>query len=157
MKNNPFVVGMLLMGFALGLIVLAVSAMSLGDSWSTASEEWIEVPCEVVSTSYEERNDSRPGRYRGSFYVPTVNYKYQVDGQTYFSDRYARLDPSYKRVEDLENAIAEMKLVRHCFVDPNAPQNAMIKKGKTSKSLIAVLPMASVLFAVTVLVLFTKK
>ena len=94
------------------------------------SQEWTETPAQILSVKLGRHTGSEGG----TTYRIEMRYQYEVDGQTYSSDRFTAFGGSdnmsnyhqknydhYKRLFDAKQPIT-------CWVDPNDPTHAIIDR-----------------------------
>lgn len=97
---------------------------------ASASSNWTEVPCEILSSEVERKSDSD-----GSTYRIAVRYRYTWSGRAYEGDRYDFSSGSTNiGVDGMRRAVASLPAGRHttCFVDPAAPGSAVLSRRNSS-------------------------
>ncbi|MEY4490145.1 MAG: hypothetical protein RIQ79_2653 [Verrucomicrobiota bacterium] len=93
---------------------------------ASASANWTKVPCEILSSEVERKSDSD-----GSTYRVAVRYRYTWSGRTHESDRYDFTTGSTNiGVKKMRAAVASLPPGRQtvCYVDPAAPDNAVLTR-----------------------------
>jgi len=95
------------------------------------------------------RQRDRDGRQTGDYYFE-VRYQYDFSGHRYTSDRYGLKAPAFQdyskagRLTDLYRA--ESRAV--CFVNPSAPNEAVLRRGSLFMPLLVLFPMVFVAIGV---------
>lgn len=91
---------------------------------SQAAQDWTEVPCTIVSSEVEiHRGDE------STSYSVEAEFTYEIDQQTFTSDRYDfnAAKRSRKKCKEIVGQLpAGKKTV--CFVDPDDPQSAVLNR-----------------------------
>lgn len=94
--------------------------------WATVSRRWETFPATIVGVGYEEGSDSN---FHLRYY-PQIRYKYNIDGETHYGERYQFGNKYYtKRELDLilnSLSIGQEKDIR---VNPQKPQQSVIVPG----------------------------
>jgi hypothetical protein len=115
----------------IGLAVAAVGAVFVYLMWHSfsqarATREWMETPCLVISSKVNERSAAAISKE----YSWHVEYIYDVDGKSYtskfHSPRAAKWSSSKSGVEELMEKYPEGERAV-CFVNPEAPSQAILK------------------------------
>jgi len=117
---------------AMGLVVAAAGWIFVQYLWGSyerakAMEAWEEVPCVVASSQLADGGLNQRGLPK---YLVSVRYRYEIDGQTYESERLRRLPVE---ASDLRKAEARLRpfpegLETVCFVDPDDPAMAVLER-----------------------------
>ena len=115
----------------IGLAVAAVGAVFVYLMWhsfsqASATREWKETPCLVISSKINERSAAAISRE----YSWNVEYNYDFNGKSYSSKfhtpRAAKWSSSKKGVEELIEQYPEGEQAI-CFVNPEEPSQAILK------------------------------
>ena len=110
----------------LGFIMFIIFASILFDILRT--QKWSESPCVILSSSVSSSH-SHEG---GNSYGVRVNYRYQVDGQTYTSNRYAFFTRGdYKKQKTIVDRLVPGSEAI-CYVNPKNPRKVFLKRSVTS-------------------------
>lgn len=135
--------------FLLGIALAGAGAFFcwwLGKAWerARAMDAWLEVPAEVVSARLDTY---RFNQFSEEEFVPVVRYRYAVAGKSYEGDRIRRVP-----VRSANRQSAERWLKRYragdsvtAYVDPENPEQAVLKKNSKAALLAMVLPLGVVL------------
>jgi hypothetical protein len=103
-----------------------------------AAESWIETPCVIVS--------SQVGVHRGSkstTYSVQIVYTYQVNGQSYQSNRYDFFEGSSSGYDSKEAIVNRYRPGEQtvCYVNPNDPNDAVLERGFTNELYFGLIPL----------------
>lgn len=93
---------------------------------ASASSNWTGVPCVILSSKVERKSDSD-----GSTYRVAVRYRYTWSGRAYEGDRYDFTTGSTNiGVKKMRAAVAGLPPGRRavCYVDPAAPESAVLTR-----------------------------
>lgn len=122
---------------SVGLLVAALN--------ETDSSDWVPTPGVVRSLKIEAGDDPFPP------YSPVVTYRYDFDGTSHVSDRYAAYA---KQFEDYGEAMRALR--RYvvggpvtCYVNPTRPSEAVLQPGRSPMIWFALLPLLFVAVGVT--------
>jgi hypothetical protein len=101
--------------------------------------DWPEVACNIVSAEVE----SHSGSDDGTTYSVEITYKYEFDGREYQSDRYDFTDVSSGGHEGKAKVVSFYKNAANpvCFVNPEKPSEAVLKRGFHWGLLVALSPL----------------
>ena len=101
---------------------------------------WKAAPCTIVHTEVGQDEGSDP-------YFPVVEYTYQFGGQTYTGTRYTRSPSRYDHYSKVTTAIARFPegTQQQCYVDPQQPVQAVLKRQSLWFGLFVLFPMLFVL------------
>ncbi|MDX1502682.1 MAG: DUF3592 domain-containing protein [Thermoanaerobaculia bacterium] len=102
------------------------------------ARSWSQVPCEIVESGvrYHRGDDS-------TTYSVEVLFRYEVDGRKYLSNRYRFLGGSSSGYEGKARVVAEIPPGTRttCFVDPDAPEEAVLNRGLSGDMLFGLIPL----------------
>jgi hypothetical protein len=101
------------------------------------ARDWPAVPCKIISAELETHTDSD-----GTSYTFDINYQYIYNGKTYKSDKYAFIPQSKGNHESKLNIVNEYKQAQNpvCYVNPENPPEAVLKRGFHKSLLFAIFP-----------------
>jgi len=110
-----------------------------------AAESWVETPCRVLKAEVRDHDSDD-----GTTYSVYILYEYEFDGQTYKSDRYDFMGGSSSGYKGKARVVAEYESAERpvCFVDPENPSQAVLKRGFHAKLLFALFPLPFLLVGV---------
>ncbi len=91
-----------------------------------AAASWVATPCKVLRA--EVRQDSDDERITFSVYIL---YQYEFDGQTYKCDRYAFVTDSSGIYQSEDRIVKQYRAAANpvCYVNPDDPSDAVLKRG----------------------------
>lgn len=94
-----------------------------------ASKSWPSVPGRVVHTSYREKV-VKTSRSTSTFYVPLVQYEYQVGNETYLGTRLEFSEESCANTEKLFEILGSLPIGSPVavFYDPAKPGDAVLQR-----------------------------
>lgn len=103
-----------------------------------ASRSWRETTCTVLESRVAEHPDSD-----GSTYSVEVVYTYSLDGRAYRSDRFGFLKVSSSGYDGKARTVARYPPGARvpCWVDPEHPDRAVLKRGLSWEWLFGLLPL----------------
>lgn len=113
------------------------------------ARDWPAVPCKIISAELEAHTDSD-----GTSYTFEIDYEYTYDGKTYKSDKYAFIvRPKSGRKLALK-IVNEYKQNQNpvCYVNPENPSEAVLKRGVHRGLLFAIFPLVLVSLGLLVIV-----
>ena len=102
------------------------------------AKSWIETPCKVL----DARVRSHKGDDSTTFSV-YILYEYTFEGQTYKSDRYSFVGGSSSGRKGKARVVANYRNAREpvCYVNPDSPHEAVLKRGFHVGLLLALVPL----------------
>ncbi len=102
------------------------------------ARSWTPVPCEIVSSGVR----SHAGEDSTTYSIE-ANYRYQIDGRQYESNRYQFLRGSSSGYDGKARAVATIPAGSHteCYVDPDDPYEAVINRGFGFEFLFGLIPL----------------
>lgn len=128
----PLHLGGRLWKILMGLLLIGVGSIFVQYLWNAYTraakmDTWIQVPCEVVTMDVDDEERNQRGMKK---YVFQVTYDYQYEGKTYTGNRLKRLPIAVSDPRRLKNHIEDYAVGTKtvCYVDPAAPEIAVIKK-----------------------------
>ncbi len=97
----------------------------------TRAEEtraWVETPCRIVGSVVRSE---RPSPNSNMSHRAEVRYVYELAGQGHTGTRVKRVDGATTHEERAQAVVATYPVGRQtvCFVNPNAPEEAVLKRG----------------------------
>lgn len=107
-------------------------------SRSLASAKWKETPCTVISSRVKSHSNSD-----GTTYSVDIFYRYTVDGKEYKSNAYNFLGGSSSGRGSKEKVVASYPQgsQRVCYVNPDNPGDAVLKRGVGWEILFGLIPL----------------
>lgn len=135
--------------FLLGIALAGAGAFFCWWLWKAwerarAMDAWLEVPAAVVSARLDTY---RFNEFSEEEFVPVIRYRYAVAGRAYVGDRIRRVP-----VRSANRQQAESWLKRYpaghpvtAYVDPENPEQAVLKKNSKAALFALVLPLGVVL------------
>lgn len=123
----------LLVGLGVLWLVLIGPALA---SWRARS--WVAADCEVVSSHVATHSGDD-----GDTYSVEILYRYDYGGRDYHSNRYHFFTGSTSGYEGKARVVEALPAGRRftCWVDPDDPSEAVIERGLSGESWIAVVPL----------------
>lgn len=90
-------------------------------------DSWVETPC-VIEKS--EVDDSGLNQHYGTKYALITSYRYQFGGEEFIGSKYKRIQPSSSHKEKITSKQEAYPVGSEtvCFVDPENPSDAVLKK-----------------------------
>jgi hypothetical protein len=109
------------------------------------AESWVETPCRVVRAEVRSHDSDD-----GTTYSVYILYQYQFDGQTYKCDRYDFVGGSSSGYRGKARIVAAYEAAANpiCYVNPDDPSDAVLKRGFQAKLLLALFPLPFLLVGV---------
>ncbi len=109
------------------------------------AESWVETPCRVVRAEVRSHDSDD-----GTTYSVYILYQYQFNGQTYKCDRYDFVGGSSSGYRGKARIVAGYEAAANpmCYVNPNDPSDAVLKRGFHAKLLLALFPLPFLLVGV---------
>ena len=108
------------------------------------AESWRETPCRILSAKVRrhESNDSDGG----TTYSVDIFYEYEFNGRTWKSNRYGFMGGSSSGYGGKAKVVEEYKKARNpvCYVNPENPGEAVLKRGFHAGLLLGLIPLAFV-------------
>jgi hypothetical protein len=123
---------------AMGLFFLVVMARDfLG---TTATYGWKEVPATILSSAVKEE------KKRDEPFTVAVSFRYQWEGRSYTSDRYQTSPYSKDDYSKVQGVIAGLPTgtVTVCYVDPQDPSQAVLRRKSLGMAFLLLLPLVFV-------------
>ncbi len=110
-----------------------------------AAESWIATPCQVLRA--EVRNHDSDD---GTTYSVYILYQYEFQGQTYKSDRHEFVGGSSSGYQGKARVVEQYKTAASpiCYVNPDNPFEAVLKRGFHAKLLLVLVPLLFLLTGV---------
>jgi len=138
--------------FALFALVGGALAYPLGIRPITrtiAAESWVATPCQVLRAEVCSHDSDD-----GTTYSVYILYQYEFRGQTYKSDRYEFLGGSSSGYRGKDRVVEQYRAAAHpiCYVNPDDPFDAVLKRGFHAKLLLALVPLIFLLIGVSGLI-----
>lgn len=102
-----------------------------------AAENWVAVPCEIVSAEIEEH---RGGRNSSRSYSAEVTFRYSYVGKMFSGDKESLVS---ELSGDYREAARELKVLRKyksCWIDPENPIDSVLKKPESTFSFEKIIP-----------------
>ncbi len=124
--------------FFLWMVVLEPVSQAIG------ARDWVAVPCRVLSSTVYENYDSD-----GSTYRVDISYEYEYQGRKYTSDRYQFLTMSSSGRKSKAKVVAKYPAgsMATCYVNPDAPREAVMHRGLSWMMLFGLIPLVFVIVA----------
>lgn len=112
------------------------------------ARDWPAIPCEIISAELEIHTDSD-----GTSYTFDIDYKYTYNGKAYKSDKYAFILQSKGKRDSKLDIVNEYKQAQHpvCYLNPENPSEAVLKRGFHKGLLFAFFPPVLVLIGLLVI------
>ena len=109
------------------------------------AESWVETPCRVVRAEVRSHDSDE-----GTTYSVYILYQYQFDGQTYKCDRYDFVGGSSSGYRGKARLVAAYEVAPNpiCYVNPDDPSDAVLKRGFQAKLLLVLFPLPFLLVGV---------
>lgn len=101
------------------------------------ARDWPTVSCKIISAELETHTDSD-----GTSYTFDIDYQYTYNGKIYKSDKYAFIMQSKGNRKSKLNIVNEYKQTQNplCYVNPESPSEAVLKRGFHKGLLFAIFP-----------------
>jgi hypothetical protein len=114
-----------------------------------AAQSWQETPCVIVESQILESSDSDGG----STYKPDIHFTYTFEGGEYRSNRYNFIDVSSSGRGGKEEIVAYYSPGLHtvCWVNPENPSEAVLKKDFSATYLLGLIPIVFLLAGVGIM------
>ncbi len=109
------------------------------------AKSWITTPCRVLRAEVRSHDSDD-----GTTYSIYILYQYRFNGQTYKSDRYDFIGGSSSGYQGKARLVAAYQADRNpvCYVNPDDPSEAVLKRGFHAKLLLALLPLPFLLIGI---------
>jgi hypothetical protein len=103
-----------------------------------AAESWVTTPCRVLRAEVRSHDSDD-----GTTYSVYILYQYEFNGQTYKSDRYEFVGGSSSGSQGKARVVEQYEAAANpvCYVNPNNPSEAVLKRGFHAKLLLALFPL----------------
>ena len=110
-----------------------------------AAESWVATPCRVLRAEVRSHDSDD-----GTTYSVHILYQYVFQGQTYKSDRYEFLGGSSSGYQGKARVVEQYRTAANpvCYVNPDNPFEAVLKRGFHAKLLLVLLPLFFLLIGV---------
>ncbi len=110
-----------------------------------AAESWAVTPCHVVQAEVRSHDSDD-----GTTYSIYILYQYEFHGQTYKSDRYDFVGGSSSGYRGKARTVALYEAASNpvCYVNPDNPSEAALKRGFHAKLLLALFPLPFLLIGI---------
>jgi hypothetical protein len=110
-----------------------------------AAESWVATPCRVLRAEVRSHDSDD-----GTTYSVYILYQYEFSGQTYKSDRYEFLGGSSSGYPGKARIAKQYKTAARpiCYVNPDDPSEAVLRRGFHAKLLLALVPLVFLLIGV---------
>lgn len=94
---------------------------------SSLMNDWVETPCVIEKSAVD---DSGLNQHYGTMYSLITSYNYVFDGKGYTGSKYKRIQPAGSDRKKIEKKQEEYPVGAStvCFVDPDHPAAAVLKK-----------------------------
>jgi len=101
------------------------------------ARDWPAVPCKIISAELETHTDSD-----GTSYTFDIDYEYTYNGKTYKSDKYAFIPQAEGNRKSRLKIVNKYKQTQNpvCYVNPENPSEAVLKRGFHKGLLFAIFP-----------------
>lgn len=134
----------LLAGLGVGYFLILPSILASMDA-----ENWVETPCAILESRVQTHSDSD-----GDTYSVDILYAYTHKGRQFRSNRYEFIGGSSSGYEGKAAAVARYPAGAQavCYVDPDHPESAVLKRELGAKAFLALIPVALVLVGIAGLV-----
>lgn len=109
------------------------------------AESWVATPCKVLRAEVKSHDGED-----GTTYSVYILYAYEFDGRTYKCDRYDFVGGSSSGYRGKARVVAGYEAAANpvCYVNPQRPSEATLKRGWHPKLLLALFPLPFVLIGV---------
>jgi hypothetical protein len=109
------------------------------------ARSWATTPCKILRAEVRSHDSDD-----GTTYSVYILYQYEFDGQTYKSDRYEFIGGSSSGYRGKARVVAEYEAAPNpvCYVNPDHPSEAVLKRGFHAKLLLALFPLPFLLVGV---------
>jgi len=110
-----------------------------------AAKSWVATPCQVLRAEVRSHDSDD-----GTTYSVYILYQYEFQGQTYKSDRYEFLGGSSSGYESKARVVEQYQATTSpvCYVNPDNPFDAVLKRGFHAKLLLVLFPLFFLLIGV---------
>ena len=114
----------------------------------SVSQHWIETPCTILESQLGVDSNSE-----SIMYSVDVKYEYEVDGESYLSDRYSFFRDSSVGVDSKKEVVSTLQPGTQsvCFVNPKDPTKAVLYRGITVEILFGLLPLSVLAFGLFIM------
>ena len=112
---------------------------------TVAAASWVATPCQVLRAEVCSHDSDD-----GTTYSVYILYQYEFQGQTYKSDRYEFLGGSSSGYRAKARVVEQCRTAAQpiCYVNPDDPFDAVLKRGFRAKLLLALFPLVFLLIGV---------
>jgi hypothetical protein len=102
------------------------------------AQSWVATPCKVLRAEVRSRDSSD-----GTTYSVYIQYRYEINGQTYTSDRFDFMGGSSSGYGGKAVIVAVYRSADNpvCYVDPANPSQAVLRRGLHANLLLALFPL----------------
>ena len=110
-----------------------------------AAESWVATPCKVLRAEVRSHDSDD-----GTTYSVSILYQYEFNGQAYKCDRYEFVGGSSSGYQGKARIVEQYRTAANpiCYVNPDNPFDAVLKRGFHAKLLLALLPLVFLLIGV---------
>jgi hypothetical protein len=110
-----------------------------------AAESWVATPCRVLRAEVRSHDSDD-----GTTYSVYILYQHEFQGQTYKSDRYEFLGGSSSGYQGKARVVDQYKTAANpvCYVNPDNPFEAVLKRGFRAKLLLVLVPLLFLLIGI---------
>jgi hypothetical protein len=110
-----------------------------------AAESWVATPCRVLRAEVRSHDSDD-----GTTYSVYILYQYEFQGQTYKCDRYEFIGGSSSGYQGKARVVRQYRAAANpvCYVNPEDPFEAVLKRGFHAKLLLALVPLFFLLMGV---------
>jgi hypothetical protein len=110
-----------------------------------AAESWVVTPCQVLRAEVRSHDSDD-----GTTYSVYILYQYEFQGQTYKSDRYEFIGGSSSGYQGKARVVEQYRAAANpvCYVNPDDPFEAVLKRGFHAKLLLVLFPLIFLLIGV---------
>ncbi len=116
----------------MGLFLVAIGAIFMSYLWNAYQrakimDPWVETPCRIVSAALD---DSQQNQHYATKYRIDLSYEYEFKGKEFTGTRLKRLPSESADANKLRKKMAPYPVGTNtvCYVDPNDPEMAVLKK-----------------------------
>jgi hypothetical protein len=112
---------------------------------TVAAESWVTTPCTVLRAEVRSHDSDD-----GTTYSVYILYQYEFNRQTYKSDRYEFVGGSSSGYQGKARVVEQYEAATNpvCYVNPNNPSEAVLKRGFHAKLLLALFPLPFLLVGI---------
>lgn len=104
-----------------------------------AAKTWISVPCEIVSAEIEKHR-SRGKHGSNTSYSPELTFRYRYDGKTFTGNEETLTSELSMDYPEAAAELKKLKKYTSCWIDPENPADAVLKKPDAAFSFEKIIP-----------------